>query len=266
MTASTPLITKNYLVARRQNLRHQKLWQQFKQVWRYGLLATAVAASVWLSQQSYWMLNDRQQITVTGQHHLATERIKTLLNLSLPLNLWQVEPQHLLTALQAEPLVRGVQVQRQLWPVGLTLQLQERTPIAQATTAQGLGVVDNEGVWLSLQRYPQLPRPALQLIGYSEDQRSLWQGLAPLLLASVVPIQQVYLQYPHDLILRSALGAVHLGRADPVQLQAQLTALAQLRLLPRRIDPERVAFIDLTDPQHPLVRLLPLVPSVSQGT
>ncbi|WP_218082658.1 cell division protein FtsQ/DivIB [Anthocerotibacter panamensis] len=262
MTLTAPQLSKEDLVARRKEVRKQQLYQQLKNLWRYSLLIILVGLSFWLGRESLWELRHPEHIVVIGGHVLPPEHLRGLMALALPLRIYEVEPDHLARVLYREPVVEAVQVRRRLWPPTLEVTVQERTPVALVLDGAEPGVLDRNGVWMSLKRYPRLPRPQLTVVGYTPRDQQRWQALYPLFSQSPVAIRKINLTQPNNIRVLTDLGLVHLGHPDPEFLKAQLTALDRLRNLPTRIPPSQIAFIDLTSPTAVQLRQLPPLPAV----
>jgi len=257
MTLTQGQFKKEDFVARRRLARRQKNVQHLKIWWRYGILIGLVSASLWFAQSPLWELNRPEQIVIEGQRVLSSQMIRDLLSLDFPLRIFEVEPGQLRERLAQEPIILEAWVYRQLWPPQLAVTLQERTPVALAFQGTTPGVLDQDGVWLSLGRYPNLPRPALKVAGYAPSWQAWWQVSYPLLVASPVPIHGVDLTRPSNVILWTDLGAVHLGHPDAQRLEEQIVTLDHLRQLPTQIPLAEMAFIDLTSPSIPQVRQKP---------
>lgn len=257
MTLTQDQFRKEDFVARRRLVRRQQSAEHFKIWWRYGVLIGLVGASIWLAQGPVWELSRSEQIIIAGQQVLSNQIIVDLLGLELPLRIFEVEPGQLRERLVQEPLILNALVYRQLWPPQVAVTIQEREPVAVAPRAGKLGVLDQDGTWLSLERYPQLTRPKLQVVGYTPQWQRWWQTAYPQLAASAVSIDRLNLTNPSNIMLGTALGPVHLGRPDVQGLAEQLVTLDQLRQVNQMIPADRRAFIDLTSPAVPQVRQKP---------
>ncbi|WP_287131135.1 cell division protein FtsQ/DivIB [Candidatus Cyanaurora vandensis] len=256
MTLTQAQFSKQDYVARRKLVRRQQWYQRLKNWWRYGLLLTLVGLSFWVGQ-SPWELVRPEQVVVVGQRVLTSQRVRDLLALEFPLRIFEVEPGELQTLVHREPLVLAVGVRRH-WPPRLELTILERTPVAVAFEQGQPGVLDKDGVWLSLRHYPTLAQPSLRVVGYTAQLQARWQQLYPILATAAVPVRRVNFSDPANLILETGLGVVHLGHPDQLQLKEQLLTLDRLRHLPRVVARERVAFIDLRSPLAPQIRQRPL--------
>ncbi len=266
MTLSLQQPTKQYLVTRRRAIRQERLWEKLKIFWRYGLLIAFVSLGIWIAKGPLWEIQSLDQIEVRGNRVLSTSYIRNRVPLSLPRKVFEIEPSTLERVLRQEPLMYQVEVRRQIWPPQLEVYVQERIPVAMAPRNTELGVIDQEGVWLSLNRYPKLKPLPLNVTGYTDNQKKFWQGIYPLLVSSPQVIHRIDLSSAHNLVLYTELGKVHLGRPDPNVLQEQLHTLDRLRDIPRQVPKDHLDFIDLASPLAPQLRqrpptLPPVVPT-----
>ena len=94
------------------------------------------------------------------------------------------------------------------------------------------------------------------------QKQAQWQQMYPMLQQSSVEISAVNWQPSQQLILSTELGQVHLGPYGS-RMGDQLQALDQLRSLPNAVDTNKVAYIDLRDPQRPVLEMRELPPKPS---
>ena len=97
--------------------------------------------------------------------------------------------------------------------------------------------------------------PALTVEGMRPGYEGAWQVIYQEIQRSPVKISAINWSDPNNLILQSDLGEVHIG-AFGEQFAAQLTALDQLRSLNQAVNPEKIAFIDIKDPENPVIEVL----------
>jgi cell division protein FtsQ len=81
-----------------------------------------------------------------------------------------------------------------------------------------------------------------------------WQQLFPILHKSPVEIDAIGWQNGEELTLTTQLGQVRLGPYGP-QFAQQLQALDQMRSLPKSVDPGQIVYIDLEQPERPVLEL-----------
>lgn len=238
-----------------------------------------------------WVVRHPSQVEIQGNELLSDEAIQTLLPIRYPQSILTIRPQAIAQALRANAPITDVTVTRQLYPAGLTVHVQERYPVAiaypatlssesvpphtasvtdsaQASSAQAsstqassaqVGLLDEEGVWTAIDRYnglnDSLHLPTLKVFGMREAHRPYWVDLYTAIRQSPVAISEVDWREPTNLILRTELGQVHFGSYG-AQFPQQLQALDQMRQLANEIDLQTIAYIDLRNPQVPLVQLV----------
>lgn len=272
--------TREQLRQRRKQLQQRRRNQVLRGVWRVGATSTLLLGLILGVRQPDWQLRSAAQIRVEGNQWLTDEAIRDQLALSLPLYLWHIHPQQLerqLLRSSAPPAslpadltpgqirhspLKTAYVTRQLLPPQLVVQVEERQPIARSTVEGTPGLVDEEGIWLPLDLYPDLESrgvlPELQILGWEHHSPQEWTQLLQRLAQSSVQIYSVDWQFDQGLALETELGRVHLGQLSK-QLEDQLQALDQMRDLRQSssVSPQDIDHIDLTSPKVPTIQLTP---------
>lgn len=248
---------------RRQKMRRHNQCRFWLDLWQtLASIGTTVGLG-WVLVHPLWWVRSPEQITIRTEGLLTEVRVRELLALEQPQPLWQLSPTVLTAKLQQQPIVAQVRVRRQGFPSRVEVWVQERNPVAvlacqRHCTPQNQGFLDPEGNQLSaeyaatlrqLQRYPQL-----RVTGWHPTQKSLWPPVYQAVMASPVRVTGIDWENPGDIRLHTELGLIRLG-GDLQQLPDQLAALDRLRNLPRQVPLNRIAAIDLSDPQAPLVEL-----------
>ncbi|MEN9266586.1 MAG: FtsQ-type POTRA domain-containing protein, partial [Thermostichales cyanobacterium BF4_bins_65] len=143
-------------LSRRQQLQRQRAWHFWRTIWHSSLSLGILGGLVLVIRQPLWYLTAPEQIQIQGEALLTDAEIQAKLRLNFPLTLWQVEPQQVAAALLTDPpgLIRAVHLQRQMLPPSLTVWVEERPLLAQATVNGIWGAIDHQGEWISLQDYP----------------------------------------------------------------------------------------------------------------
>jgi cell division protein FtsQ len=173
--ANIASVSQTELTTRRKKLRRARRIKSFQSLWR-SLLAGGMATSlVWAITLPNWVIRKPEQIVIEGNHFLSSKTIRSLLPLSYPHSLLQVQPQAIAKSLESQAPIVKATVSRQLMPPGLTIQVVERKPvaIAQAPTSQNAktsnptsssGLLDEQGVWLPKSSYTQLEQSQSYLL------------------------------------------------------------------------------------------------------
>ncbi|MBH8553015.1 FtsQ-type POTRA domain-containing protein [Nostocaceae cyanobacterium CENA357] len=258
------------LAQRRQKLRRRRQMKILQAIWRTLAISGLAGGSLWVAIQPTWVLNASKQIVMkSGNQVLSEEAMQSFLTLSYPQSLWRIEPSAIADSLKQQPAIAQATVTRRLFPPGLIIEIQERVPVAIAQQPKlpnadinnkqvSTGLLDASGVWIPLEKYklvnPAVKLPSLKVIGLPAQYRSYWSQLYPSLNQSSVKIMEIDCQDPTNLILKTELGNVHLGAPSP-QLPEQIKLLAQMRHLSAKLNPSQIEYIDLKNPESPLVRM-----------
>ncbi|APB34463.1 POTRA domain, FtsQ-type family [Gloeomargarita lithophora Alchichica-D10] len=242
---------------RRQKMRRQNQYRFWLDIWQTFASGGVVLGLGWVLVHPLWWVKEPQQITIRTEGLLTEARVRELLTLEQPQPLWQLSPTALTQKLQQQAIVAQVRVWRQGFPSRVVVWVQERNPVAVLVPADQ-GFLDPEGNQLSAEYAPtlrQLKRyPQLRVTGWHPTQKSLWPQVYRAVMASPVRVTGIDWENPGDIRLHTELGLIRLG-GNLEQLPDQLAALDRLRNLPRQVPLNRIAAIDLSDPQAPLVEL-----------
>lgn len=249
----------------RLRLQRRRQVQLLQAIWRFMVGGTIVGGLFWSIALPNWIIRQRSQVEIEGNRLIDRETIYALLPLSYPQSLWQLPTQRLIQELESQPPIERVKITRRILPPSLTIQIEERQPVAialptQGTHPQGLSFLDREGVSIPRHFYAKVgknfPFPALKVKGWREQNRPYWPELYQLIKQSPVKIFAVECQDLNNLILKTELGSVHLGTYTS-QLAEQFKTLAEIKKLPERTKIEEIDYIDLSDPRSPSIQLLP---------
>jgi len=265
------------LAQRRKKLRRQRQMKIIQAIWRTFAISGLAGGLLWLAIQPIWILNAPKQIVMkSGNQLLSDDAIKSLLVLSYPQSLWRIEPSVIADSLMQQPTIAQATVSRRLFPPGLNIEIQERVPvaIAQKRIEQNqntgnkkvtVGLLDASGVWIPLEKYkslnPKAKLPNLKVIGLPKQYSLYWTQLYQAVSQSSVKVMEVDCEDPANLILKTELGQVHLGVPSP-QLPEQIKLLAQMRHLPAKLNFSQIEYIDLKNPESPLVQVNQKKPKV----
>jgi cell division protein FtsQ len=258
------------LAQRRKKLRQQRQMKIIQAIWRTFAISGLAGGLLWVAVQPMWVLNAPKQIVVkSGNQLLSQEAIKSLLVLSYPQSLWRIKPSAIADSLKQQPTIAQATVSRRLFPPGLIIEIQERVPVAIVEKSKerntvtdnkqvSAGLLDASGVWISLEKYklvnPTVKLPSLKVIGSPEQYRPYWTQVYPSVNRSSVKVMEINYQDPTNLILKTELGNVYLGVPGP-QLPEQIKVLAQMRHLSTKLNSSQIEYIDLKNPESPLVHL-----------
>ncbi|MCP6757631.1 MAG: FtsQ-type POTRA domain-containing protein [Fischerella sp. CENA71] len=268
--ASIVSISRTILAGRRKKLRKKRLIKFIQAIWRTLAVTSLAGGLLWIAIQPNWVLKTPKDVMITGNQLLSDQEVQSLLVLSYPQSLWKIEPSRIARYLQQQPSIAQATVSRRLFPPGLVVQLQERTPVAIAqirreqannkntNTKATMGLLDAYGVWIPLKNFTSLNSrvklPTLKVIGAPEQYRPYWSSFYEAISQTSLKVTEIDWQDPTNLIIKTELGLVHLGTASP-QLPEQIKVLAQIRHLPSQLNPNEIEYIDLKNPEHLLVQM-----------
>jgi cell division protein FtsQ len=257
---------------RRRQLRRQRRWRALQTTWQVLVVGALTGGLLWSLSRSDWMIRSPQQIKIEGNQFLSSETIRSVLPIRYPQSLLSIQPQAIVHQLETEAPIADATVTRRLFPPSLTVQIQERYPVAVAYlfNTEGspaaekskptpeIALLDEEGAWIPHEIYLALNSsqklPDLKVIGMREEYRSHWADLYRQVRQSPVKIAEIDWRNPSNLIFHTEFGAIYLG-AYSSQLEQQLRLLDQMRHLPEQVDPDQVNYIDLRNPKTPLIEV-----------
>ena len=262
------------LARRRQYLRARRRFTFYKTAWRSLAVLGFAGGMIWLATSPIWLIRSPDQIAVSDNQVLSDKNIQDLLPVPYPQSLLKVDPDSLALSLESHAPIESAVVSRRLVPPGLHVRVRERVPVAvvlpdttkpiksiasQPQPFKEPGLVDADGNWMPRNSFQELGAaagpPALTVKGMRENYRSSWHAMYESIRRSPVKIAAVDWTRPSNVVLYSELGQVHVGPYGK-NFDAQLAALDQMRSLHSEINPKQVAFIDLQDPEHPIVETL----------
>lgn len=275
MTGHISPLSQSDLAQRRQKLRRQRRVRFLQTIWRFAAVGGIAGSLVWITTLPIWLLHEPGQIKVEGNRFLQTETIRSLLPISYPQSLLYLEPQKIVEQLKVKAPIAEATVSRQLFPPGLTVRVQERYPVAIALLTPGdtkflnrqamqdkaaasrVWLLDEQGINIPLENYALLERsvklPNLKIIGDQESYRVYWSTIYQHTSRSPVKISEINFQNPANLVLTTELGIVHLGSYTS-RFPQQIRTLDQMRKLPTQTNLSQIAYIDLRNPQAPMLQ------------
>jgi cell division protein FtsQ len=256
-------VNRTDLAQRRQKLRRQRQMKIIQAIWRTFAITALAGGLLWVAVQPMWMLKAPKQIVMkSGNKVLSDQTTQSLLELPYPQSLWRIEPSAIANSLKKQPTIAQAIVRRRLFPPGLIIEIQERVPVAVTQTPSNkkvtIGLLDASGAWMPLEKYtslnPTRKLPNLRVIGLPKQYCLYWTQLHQAVSQSPVKVMEIDCQNPTNLILKTELGNVHLGFPGP-QLSEQIKVLAQMRPLAAKFNSGQIEYIDLKNPEVPLVQM-----------
>ncbi len=262
------------LARRRQYLKAKRRFNLYKTTWRSLLTLGFAAGTLWLATSPIWLIRSGAQVAVSDNQLFSEDNIREILPVPYPQSLIKVQPDILEQRLEAYGPIESASVSRRLIPPGLHVSVRERVPVAvtlpdttqplkaipnQPTPFREPGLIDAQGYWMPRNSFRDLGAiaspPALSVKGMRPEYKAYWRTMYEAIRQSPVKIAAIDWTRPSNVVLYSELGQVHIGPYGK-NFTDQLAALDQMRSLDARIPPEQVAFIDLQDPDNPVVEVL----------
>lgn len=251
-------VSQGELTQRRLMLRRHRRLKQIQSVWRTLAISGLLGGLVWGATQPIWVVRESGQVNVVGNKLLSKQTIQSFLKISYPQTLLEIKPETLAQSLETQPTIADAIVTRKLFPPSLMVQVTERVPVAIALTKNSPpGFISEDGVWIPQQSYTanstSFKMPKLKVVGQIEQYKPHWKQLYQAISNLKVKVSEVDWQNPGNLILKTELGTVYLG-AYSSKLSEQLQVLEQMQHLPTQMNPQDIAYIDLTNPATPLIQ------------
>ncbi|MFQ3616215.1 MAG: FtsQ-type POTRA domain-containing protein [Cyanobacteriota bacterium] len=290
-------VSRAELADRRRRLRQQRRWRALQGLWRLSIVVGMAGGAVWLLTHPAWVIASPQQVEVEGNRLLSDDTVKSLVEIDYPKALWQLSSEAIARQLESKGIIAQASVTRHLFPPSLTLAVQERDPVAIAILAPPIarnnaaipnnaatapspapttGLLDATGFLVLMDEDTALETgltlPTLQVVGFRAEQQQEWASFYRDLsqhqqqTPGAIAIQAIDWSNPSNLILTTELGSVHLGGYGS-RFPAQLRALDQLRQLPTKLDLSQVVYIDLHNPDKPIIQTRDMrLPSTSSNS
>lgn len=259
-------MTRSDLRKQRKQKQRQRSIRWAQGLWRSLVLIGLASGAVWLTTRPEWILYGSEQITIEGNKTLSSNTIRTLIPLGYPQSLLSLKPKTLERDIEDQGAIAEAIVTRHLLPPSLSIQVQERLPVARSfapispknrSKTVESGYLDEQGNWFPDSAYQEVTAeinfPDLEVVGIREIQIPQWRAIYPILRRSPVKILAINWQDSNNLQLQTEIGLFHLG-GNLNLLEKQLTAIAQLAALDEEILPPDIDYIDLSNPEEPIIK------------
>lgn len=276
-------VSPDQLARRRRFLRHQRRRKIFQAAWQILTISSLTGGTIWATTRPDWFIYQPDRVVISGNQFLSEQAIQSLLPISYPTSILQLRPQEIAEKLESTGHIAQANVTRKLFPPGLIVEVQEKYPVAIARVPSppdqhppspnpsdssiphlGLnsqvGLLDENGVWMSQDRYINLDRfihlPRLTVIGDPNQYRPYWSEVYQAINRTPIEVYEIDWRDRANLILKTELGIVHCG-GQTARISEQLRVLDRMRNLPAQINPSQIAYIDLTNPKKPTIQKTP---------
>jgi cell division protein FtsQ len=279
-------VSETELAQRRQKLRKERRLKVLQASWRTIAVSGLAGGLAWVITLPGWVIRQPEQVAIAGNRFLSAQAIQSLLPMSYPQSLLQLEPQGIAAQLESNAPIAEATVARQLFPPRLIVEVKERYPVAMisdlpiaqvvkdkdtkpAPEISNVGFLDAKGAWIPIESYTSFDQsfklPTLKIVGYQEQKRSQWAELYQAVSHSPVKVLEIDWRDPSNLILKTELGIFHFG-AYSSKFAEQIQAMDRLRKLPEKLNPKQVDYIDLQNPDTPSIQIQKVNNSVKSNT
>lgn len=203
-------------------------------------------------------IKKRSQIQVNGEQLVSEAAIHRALKFTYPQFIWSINGIDLGQKIESIPSVKAVKISKQLIPPQLVITLQEKTPVALATSQGEVGFLSSEGEWIAQKFYDNtnldLPLPKLKVINYQPGYRSAWSEIYQLNLAyPELKLTQIHWRSGGGIFVQTKIGQVFLG-SETSRLAQQFKTISKLENLAAQVDVAEIAYIDLSNPGVNLIQ------------
>lgn len=206
----------------------------------------------------YWQIKNQSQIKIDGEQLVSKSTIYNRLNFAYPQFVWAVNGIDLAQRIESIPSVKVAQVNRKIIPPQITIALQEKIPVALATSQGQIGFLNSSGEWISEKFYGNIDEnyslPKLKVIDYKKQFEPAWVKLYQLVsLYPELNVSEVHWNQSGSLFVQTKLGQVFLG-ADSSRLEQQFKIMLKLKELPKHLSSSEIAYIDLSNSEVNLIQ------------
>lgn len=193
------------------------------------------------------------QVRINGKTLVSEDAIYQALKLSYPQYIWSVNGLELAQKIESIPSVEAAKVNKQIIPPLITISLQEKTPVALATSQGEVGFLNSQGEWIAQKFYSSIkadfPLPKLKVTNYQIEWAQTWQQIYQLIfLYPELEVSEVNWQASGGIFLDTKIGRVFLG-SESSYLEQQFKIISKLKNLPKQLKKSEIAYIDLSNPE-----------------
>ncbi|MEM8831672.1 MAG: FtsQ-type POTRA domain-containing protein [Cyanobacteria bacterium P01_G01_bin.19] len=227
-------------------------------LWRSCFMVGCILSLGSLSTASVWEIKDSSQVQIRGNRFIKADTVLQAADLSYPQPVWNIEVASLTDKIESIPSVEVASIKRQIIPPQIAVSLQERIPQAIATSNNRMGFLDSQGEWIAQEFYSNINDdfnlPKLIVRNYQPKYRKSWVHLYQLISSyPELKIDRVEWNQSDNLFLQTKIGKVALG-TNLSRLEKQFEIMLKLQNLSDRVDRNKIAYIDLSNPKVNLIQ------------
>ena len=227
-------------------------------LWRSCSIVTLVMSLSWAATLPYWNIRHPNQIKISGNKLVGRDSVRTAIDFDYPQFIGTVNGLNISRQIESIPSIAVARVNKQITPPSLIISLQEKEPVAIATTEGKVGFLDARGEWISQHFYTNIGSksslPGLKAINYRSSYQQQWHEIYQLIsLYPELKINEIQWQNSGDLFVQTKLGKVFLG-SNSSRLEQQFKTMLELGNLPNKLKSSEIAYIDLSNPEVKLIQ------------
>ncbi len=227
-------------------------------LWRSCLITGFALGLGLLATSTHWTIKHQSQIQIVGKKLVNADTIYTALNFVYPQFIWTVDGSNLTQKIESIPAIEVARINKQIIPSQLTVYLQERTPVALATSQVKVGFIYVHGEWIANEFYAIIDSgfvlPQLAVLNYLPKYKRSWIQIYQLIsLYPELKINEVQWNHDGNLFVQTKIGRVLLG-TDSSRLEQQFKIMLKLQNLPAHIKRREIAYVDLSNPKTNLIQ------------
>ena len=227
-------------------------------LWRSCLIVTLAMSIGWVATLPYWKIQHPNQIKISGKKLVSEDSVRSAIDFDYPQFIGRVNGLDISRRIESIPSIAVAKVNKQIIPPHLIISLQEKEPVAIATSEGKVGLLSADGEWISRQFYtnigPKTPLPNLKVINYRSEDRTQWHQIYQLIsLYPELKINEIQWEKSGGLFVQTKIGKVFLG-FDSSRLEQQFKTMVKLENLPSHFESSEIAYIDLSNPKIKLIQ------------
>lgn len=227
-------------------------------LWRSCLTISCALGLGLVATLPYWQIKYQSQISFVGKKLVSQNSIYDALDFTYPQLIWTINGSNLAQQVKSIPAIEVARIDKQIMPPQLIINLQERIPVAIATSLGKVGFLDVHGEWIPQDLYASFDDnfslPELAVLNYQPQYKQSWISIYQLIsLYPKLKVSKVQWNHSGGLFIQTKIGRVFLG-ADSSRLEQQFKIISKLQNLPKHIDRRKIAYIDLSNPKINLIQ------------
>ena len=229
--------------------------------WKIVFFLAIGSGLYFLFTSKSWQSIDRGEVYILGSKNIDFDSINRVSMNKFPRPLISINPQKLRTNIKDNLPVKEVSIRREIFPLKLIIQIQERIPIVRAikqgSNGKEIGFLDIDGYWIN--KNPDtinlLPLKTLTVKNWNEENRKSISEIIKNRSRFSVPINGILIDHEGNITLETdKVNEIQIG-SDISLLGKQIDALIYLiRKLPSEVQ-KNIKSIDLTDPSKPELQI-----------